>query len=89
VFSKGDSLTYTGSWQVASLRFFAYDPANPAATDALTANPFPAVTLYDTLTRRSRTGAPGVLVSADAADLTGVVPSRGQVRMITFEWPAN
>jgi subtilisin family serine protease len=89
VFAKGSALVSTGSWQVASLRFFAFDIANPTAAAPLAANPFPTVTLYDTLTRISRNGASGVVVKADSADLTGVLPSRGQVRMLTFEWPAN
>jgi hypothetical protein len=45
--------------------------------------------LYDTLSRRFRSAATGVVVGADSADLTAVLPSNGKVRMISFEWAAN
>jgi hypothetical protein len=87
IFAKGDSFTFAGSWNVASLRFFAYDFADPSASAALSANPFPSVTLYDTLSRRFRNAATGVVVEADSPNLT--LPSNGKVRMISFQWAAN
>jgi hypothetical protein len=89
VFAKGESFSFAGYWKIASLRFFAYDFDSPTGTTSLVATPFPTLTLYDTFSRRVRNTSSGITVSADSPDLTAVLPSKGQVRMVSFQWAAN
>lgn len=89
VFLKGESMVISGTWTVGSARFFAYELGDTNTESPLVANPFPTVMLYDTLSRRVRDASSGVVLQADAPDLTGLLPSKGQVRVISFQWAAK
>lgn len=86
IFAKGENSDFSGWWTVRSVRFFAYDMANPLdmSKDLVTDNP-PKVMLYNSTLARRLGEAIGVRTGTSNPDLSRDMPN-SLVRAIQFFW---
>ncbi len=87
IFEQGEKVTFSGQWAVRSVRYLAFDAANPAdMSKELATATKPTVTFYNTTLARRRGTSAGVTVTDSTPNLSSAMPN-SLVSAIGFTWP--